>query len=272
MENPLTAGSGATTPTDGSRAATAIPATPTDPPIAPPRWSATVLILAILSAVACAPLLLATIPTPDSPGTVGLFERVTLSSTKNQSITVRGSDDGLGASSPTDEGGTSEPATAAIAGFIAPAGWLWIENHQSGAFRSADGAALITTEFRTGVEGSIEGDANTDTTGTTSGRNAGAISSQELAESLVYAEVPVGAIALPTLDIDAPHGLAAAAIEFDLAAGDNPSLVVALCSEASVETTACVIARATFGAGDEATQRELQQSFADLIRSVEIVA
>lgn len=146
---------------------------------------------------------------------------------------------------------------AVVAGIVAPAGWFWVESRQSGEYLAADREASIAVEFH----------ANTSDP-----------------EALLRDGVPVGAAAHPAETVPARSGLRVVALEYDLAAGDNPAVSITACrdaaqvggraTEAALASTApadCLLFRAAFGQRDEQARDRAQADLMRVLGSVEIV-
>lgn len=171
--------------------------------------------LGLLAAIVAAPLALEAI-LPDLPrDRVGVYERVILS-----------------------EPG---PAGDVYAGFIAPAGWIWVGSRESGFFTTDDGRDSIRVALRTDV-------ADPD--------------------ALLRDGVPLGAVALPTGGLLSHDGLSISALQYDLAAGDNPAISIIACTD--TEPADCVTLLGTFSAGDEADRDRAQQALVRVLASVEL--
>lgn len=123
-----------------------------------------------------------------------------------------------------------------LAGLIAPAGWSWAGGRQAGTYAASDDAAIVSVSLRTDVADP---------------------------EALLRESLPVGASALQIETSLTGSGLGLYSVEHDLAAGDNPSLGVALCTRSG--PTHCVLVDAVFtdavldGGGDDRRERTLAE-------------
>lgn len=177
--------------------------------------------LGLLSAIVATPLALDA-ALPEMPhDRVGVYERVGL----------------------TDPG----PRGAVAAGFIAPAGWLWVGGRESGLFTTVDGRDAIRVELRTGVADP---------------------------EALMRGAAPVGAVALPAGRFAAGAGLEVSALEHDLAAGDNPAIDVVACTAA--QPANCLLVLGTFsaditGPDAEADRDRAERALEGLLASAEVI-
>lgn len=173
--------------------------------------------IVVLAVLLAAPQLLGQ-AVPDRPrGSIGLYERVSFES--------------------------SGPEGRALAGIIAPDGWLWLESRDSGRFLSADREASIEVELRPAV-------ADRD--------------------ALVREGVPSGAALLPAARAPARPGIEALLLEYDLAAGDSPASSAVVCP-AGDPPVDCLLIRAAFGSSDEANRDRARADLARIVESAEIV-
>lgn len=166
-----------------------MPARLAEPPAAmdgvtQPRWAPFFLCLALLALIVSVPVALGIAAPARAEGAVGVYERVKFS----------------------DESG----ARPAIAGFIAPEGWLRTGDTEASEdpveqaeFASPHDEAWLAAELRTAVDSPAR---------------------------LLRESAPLGALASPVKPFDAGNGLETRFIEYDLEAGAGVEQLFAVCN------------------------------------------
>lgn len=185
------------------------------------HWIPAIVVLALVAAVIGAALLspvaLGGIPAEDrTQARIGLYERVVM----------------------TDDG-TSGSVTA---GYLAPAGWSWVESRSSGAYLSPDRRTVLSVELRGQVPDP---------------------------EALLRADLPPGASLLPATHASTPKGLPMTQIAYDLAAGGAPGAVTTVCTDAI--PASCLLIRISSDAQDDGGRRRDDRDLRALLAGIEIV-
>ena len=133
------------------------------------------------------------------------------------------------------------PNSALRGSHFAPVGWLWGGDPSSGTYLSADRASTAHITMHTNVDDP---------------------------DALLRKGLPPGAALSPSTAFSVRTGLTGAAIEYDLAAGDNPALSATICTTAAPFT--CVLVRANFSSSTKAQRDSAQQDIMRLIPGIEI--
>ncbi len=133
------------------------------------------------------------------------------------------------------------PGSALRGSHFAPVGWLWGGDPGSGTYLSADRASTAHITMHPDVDDP---------------------------DALLREGLPLGAALSRSTAVPVRTGLTGAAVEYDLAAGDNLALSATICT--TIAPTVCVLVRANLSPGMEAQRDSAQQDMLRLIKGIEI--
>ena len=133
------------------------------------------------------------------------------------------------------------PGSSLRGSHFAPAGWLWADQPGGGTYLSVDHASTAHITMHTDIDDP---------------------------DALLRKGLPPGAALSPSAALPVRTGLTGAAVEYDLAAGDNPALSATICT--TIAPTVCLLVRANFSSGTEAQRDSARQDIMRLIEGIEV--